>query len=81
MNGKEDFIKFTYLLEEISDCYKDCNFSANNNRKALSYWNALKGWKIDIVEKGIKLMLERRQFSNCPTPGEINRYIELINII
>lgn len=80
MKKKEDFLKFINLLEDINNVYNNCNFGEKDDKKVLLYWENLKQFKINAVERGIKLMIKRRVFTNCPPPAEIIQYIEMANI-
>jgi len=65
---QNDYTRFINLLEKLSLNFKNCDFT---ERKIDLYWERLKKYKINSVERGINYLIDKRVFPACPTIGEI----------
>jgi len=71
-----DYRKFISLLNKLSLNFKECDFT---EKKTDLYWEFLKKYKINSVERGINYIINTKTFPTCPTIGEIIVSIEQAN--
>jgi len=64
--------KFEELLKLLENNFK---FRFTGEQTKL-YWNKLRKWKINTIERGFDYLIDKRKYSGCPTIGEINKAIE-----